>query len=357
MTVWTKRDAMRCLFGGAAAIAMSLSMMGWANPTAAEDDRFRGLLEPMTAEKPYRIGVTLVHLQDDFWKGIAYGIVEEAKASGVEVARVTVAGAYGNVREQFSQLETLKTLGVDVVALGAASFDGYEPMVRSLSAAGIAVAAAGIPVNSASIAFGVTQDDKDIGRALARAICEDNPNAKVVTLPGPSGAEWARLRFEGFREAARDCPGLQIVEGAVGGSLSIDYGLSQTSDLLLKHSDATHVYTPVIPLGMGAAQAARQLGRDAKVVSSAVVREAIPLIKEGRILATVSEPGILMGRVLVQYAIRRLEGKPLPNLTEGGVPYPYTLIPVSLITAENVDGYPFDLYELPPEDWSIEALQ
>lgn len=353
----TRRRAMRCMLGGAAAVALSVSMLGWGGSANAQEDRFRGLLEPIKAEEPYRIGVTLVHLQDDFWKGIAYGIVEEAKASGIEVARVGVAGAYGNVREQFSQLETLKTLGVDVVALGAASFDGYEPMVKSLSASGIPVAAAGIPVNSASIAFGVTQDDMDIGRSLARVVCEDNPNAKVVTLPGPSGAEWARLRFEGFREAAQECPGMQIVEGAVGGDLSIGYGMAQTSDLLLKHADATHVFTPVIPLGMGAAQATRQLGNDAKVVTSAVVREAIPLIKEGRILATVSEPGILMGRVLVQYAIRQLEGKPLPNMTEGGVPYPYTLIPVSLITAENVDSYPFELYELPPEDWSIEAFQ
>src|ERR1700736_6313421 len=93
----------------------------------AENDRLVGLVTPLAAQKPLKIGVTLVHLNDTFWKGVAYGIVDEAKRSNVQVVRVSVAGGYGNTREQFAQLNTLKTLGVNYVALGAASFDGYEP--------------------------------------------------------------------------------------------------------------------------------------------------------------------------------------------------------------------------------------
>ena len=56
----------------------------------AADDRLQGLIEPITASKPYRIGVTVVHLNDDFYKGIVYGIEDEAKRSGVEVVQVSV---------------------------------------------------------------------------------------------------------------------------------------------------------------------------------------------------------------------------------------------------------------------------
>lgn len=329
-----------------------------ASAAAAQEDRLQGLIEPIKAEKPYKIGVTLVHLNDDFWKGIAYGIQDEAKRSGVKVVQISVAGAYGNVREQFAQLNALKSLGVDIAVVGAASFNGYDPVFKEMQKAGIKIVAAGIPVNSPNVTFGVGQDDASIGVALAKEVCKAKPDSTVATIPGPAGAEWVRLRYVGFMDEAKKCPGLKTIPGAYGGDLGLAYGLSQASDLLLKHPEANFIYTPVISLGMGAAQAVKQLNRHTQVVSSAVVKEAIPMIKDGRILAVVSEPGIIMGRLIVQYAIREMEGKPMPNLhTDKSLPYPYVLTPPVLITPTNVDRHPFNIYEIPPQDWRIDAMQ
>lgn len=352
----TLRRSLKRLATAASAAVLGLSL-GTAHLAAEEFDRLRDLVEPVTAAKPFKIGVTLVHLQDDFWKGIAYGIADEAEKAGVEVVQISVAGAYGNVREQFAQLETLKTLGVDVAVVGAAAFDGYNPILRSLKDAGIMVVAAGIPVNSEHVDFGVTQDDSAIGVSLAEVVCsaKGDGDALAVTIPGPAGAEWARLRHVGFVETAKGC-GVSVVEGTVGGSIGLEHGVSQGSDLLLKNPDADFVFTPVIPLGMGAVQAARQVGSEAKVVSSALVREAIPMIEDGRLVAVVSEPGIVMGRLIVQYAIRKLEGQEMPNLVTGGL-YPNVIVPNTLITPENAQTYPYDLWEIPPKSWSIEALQ
>jgi ribose transport system substrate-binding protein len=89
-----------------------------------------------------------------------------------------------------------------------------------------------------------------------------------------------------------------------------------------------------------------------------VVREAIPMLEQGRLTALVSEPGIIMGRLIVQYAVRKLDGKELPDMVQPqGAPYPYVLVPTDVITTENVATYPFEVYELPPRDWSIEAVQ
>jgi ribose transport system substrate-binding protein len=331
-----------------------------ASPAADAPDPLRHLVEPVAAAKPFRIGVTLVHLNDDFWKGIAYGVADEAKQAGAKVVQISVAGGYGNVPQQFAEIETLRTLGIDVLVLGPAAFDGYNPILKTLRDGGIKVVAAGIPVNSANVDFGVTQDDGAIGATLADAVCRakgDGP-ATVIAIPGPAGAEWARLRHVGFDERADRCAGLTLVEGAVGGALGLEHGLSEASDLLLKHPEARFVYTPEISLGMGAVQAARQLGIDARIVSSSVVRESIPLVRQGRILADESEPGILIGRLIVQYAIRVEAGMPTPHLEmSAGALYPTVVIPTTLITPENVDTYPFDLYEIPPKGWSIAAFQ
>jgi ABC-type sugar transport system substrate-binding protein len=336
----------------------ALAVAAFSGMAHAEEDRLQGFIEPIKAQKPYKIGVTLVHLNDDFWKAIAYGIQDEAKRSGVKVVQVSVAGAYGNVREQFAQLTALKSLGVDIAVLGAASFNGFDPMLKDLQKAGIKTVAVGIPVNSPSISFGVGQDDKSIGVALAEEVCKARPNARVVTIPGPAGSEWTRLRYVGFMEQAKKCPGLTVTDGAFGGNVGLQYGLSQASDLLLRYPDASFVYTPEISLGMGAAQAIRQLNKKAQVVSSSVVREAIPMIKDGRFLAVVSEPGIIMGRLVVQYAIRQMEGKPMPKLiSDKALPYPYVLTPPTVIRPGNVDQHPFHIFEIPPREWRIDALQ
>lgn len=342
----------------AATFAVAAAFLAPAHAADSSQDRLQGLIEPIKAEKPFKIGVTLVHLHDDFWKGIAFGIQDEARRSGVELVQVSVAGAYGNVREQFAQLSALKTLGVDYAVVGAASFNGYDPVFKELAAAGTKVLAVGIPVNSPTVTFGVGQDEVSIGKVLAQEICKKDPNATVLTIPGPAGAEWTRLRYVGFTEEAKNCKGLTVKPGAFGGNVGLSHGLSQASDLLLRNPEAKFIYTPEISIGMGAAQAVRQQRRDAQVVSSSVVREAIPMIKDGRFLGVVSEPGIIMGRLIVQYAIRDHEGKEMPRLNkDDALPYPYVLTPPVLITPENADTHPYDIYEIPPADWSIKALQ
>ncbi len=316
----------------------------------------------MTAAKPFKVGVTVVHLNDDFYKGIVYGIEDEAKRSNVQVVQVSVAGAYGNVREQFAQLEAFKTLGVNVAVLAPAAYDGFDPIIKSLKAAGIQVASVGIPVNSKNVDFGVLQDDSAIGKVLADAVCQSGPGQKTVaTVPGPAGAEWVRLRYVGFTEEAKKCPTpMTVLPGAFGGGLGLQEGLTQTSDLLLRAPDVNFVYTPEVSLGMGAAQAIRQQNRKAQVVTSSMVREAAPMVKDGRILAVVSEPGIIMGRLLVQYAIRAQAGQPLPSLippSDGGLGYPHYDVPSTLITKANVDSHPFEIYEIPPKDWKMPAVQ
>lgn len=345
------RWASICALSVAAALACA--------PAARAQDRLVGLVQPVKSDKPFKIGVAVVHLQDDFYKGIVYGIEDEAKQVGAQVVQVSVAGGYGNVREQFAQLEALKALKVDMVAFAAASFNGYDNALKALKDAGIKVVAVGIPVGSKHVDYGVLQDDQEIGRTLAKEICNTGKLGKVLTVPGPAGAEWARLRYVGFMDQARKCPGLEPIEGAFGGALGLQHGLTQTSDLLLRYPDAKYVYTPEISLGMGAAQAIRQQRKDVKVVSSSMVKEAIPMVKDGRFLAVVSEPGIIMGRLAVQFAARQFSGKPVSELkaADASSPYPYFNVPPELIKPANVDKHPYNIYEIPPENWKLPVVR
>lgn len=332
------------------------------SPAKAEEDRLIGLITPLKAEKPFKIGVTVVHLNDDFYKGIIYGITDEAKRSGVEVVQVSVAGAYGNVREQFAQLEALKSIGADVAVIAPAAYNGFDPIIKSLKAGGMKVASVGIPVNSKNIDFGVLQDDTNVGKVMADAVCKSAVTPKnVAMIPGPAGAEWVRLRYEGFRDEAKKCPTpFSITETGFGGDIGLQEGLTKASDLLLRNSAINFIYTPQITLGMGAVQAVRQQHSQASIVSSAMVPEAMPMLKDGRMLAVISEPGIIMGRLIVQYAIRSMAGKPLPDLAAAGTDglnYAHYNVPNMILDKTNVDTHSYETYEIPPATWHIPAVQ
>lgn len=327
-----------------------------ASPAEAVD-RLRGVVEPATAKKPYRIGIAVVQLADDYWKGMVYGLVDEAKQSKVEIVRVLAAGGYGKTSEQIAQLEALEALKVDAIILGAADFDGYDQVVKRLTDKGIRVIAAGVPVNSKLVSLGVTMDEIEIGKTIASYICKQDPKAEVITLPGPKGPAWNKLRFDGVQAGAKDCPGMKLVGNTFAGDITIEDGQAQASDMMIKYPEAKYIYAAAGGLGTGAGLATkRRTNQETKVVTSAVTAKTVDLIKEGHISMVVSEPGILIGRSLVQYTIRLLNGDPMPNLKKGApIPYPQFLIPMFELTADKLPSYNLSSYDQPPAGWQPPA--
>jgi ribose transport system substrate-binding protein len=342
----------------AAATLLVVAGLASAGASAADADRLRGAVEPVVAKKPYRIGVTVVHFVDDYWKGIAYGLTEESKEANVQIVRLLGAGGYGKVAEQIAQIETLSALNLDAVILGATSFNGYDRAIQRLTDKGVKVIAAGVPVNSKLVSLGVTMDEIAIGKTIAGFVCKQKADAKVATIPGPNGPAWNKLRFDGVQAGAKDCPGMQLLGNTFQGDTKIEDGEAQASDLLVKYPDANYIYAAAANLGTGAALAAKRMNRPAQVVTATVTAKTVDLMKEGRIAMVVSEPGILIGRSLIQYTTRLLNGDPLPNLVEGGpIPYKQFLVPLYELTPQNIGAYDLTKFDQPPAGWQVPNVQ
>lgn len=353
----------RAAYGGAMVLAVGI---GAAALTAKADDdasRFLGTVDKVVHDDgtPIRYGVTLVHLQDDYWKGMAYGIVDEVEKSGGKVVQVSIAGKYGNVTEQFAQIDAMLTKGIDVLVIGAASYDGYDTILAKAKAAGVKIVAAGTAVNSKIPDWGVLFSDFEIGKKMGALLCEKKPADKfqIIGLPGPAGAEWSKLRVDGLKEAVAECPGAELELAPVGGEISIGYALSQTSDMMTKYPDASFVWTPTMGLGMGAVQAIKQRNSNMKVVGSTIMRGVFEPLEDGTLLAVNAEPSILVGRLIVQYAIRQKLGMDTPLIKPAGTDthYPLVTMPTEFLTKANYKSYPWEQTDVPPADWSIEAFQ
>ena len=189
----------------AASIMLTAAFGMMASATVRAQDRLLGMVEPVKAKKPYRIALSSADMNSDFFLALAYGVVDEAQQAGVQVVRILSAGGYGKVAEQVAQLEELNALKPDAVILVAAAFDGFDKVVDRLVENGIKVVAVGTPISSKKVSLVAMQNEGGIGGMEADYICKQKPGAKVVTLPGPAGSEWNKLRFEGFKAAAAKC--------------------------------------------------------------------------------------------------------------------------------------------------------
>lgn len=348
--------ASRFVAGVFAAILAATTLGITGSGAVLAQDRLLGMVEPVKAKKPYRIAYASADMNADFFLALAYGVLDEAQRSGVQVVRVLSAGGYGKVAEQIAQLEELNTLKLDAVILVSTAFDGFDKVVDRLVANGTKVVMVGTPISSPKVSLAVMQNEPAIGKMEADFICKEKPGATVVTLPGPPGSEWNKLRFEGFKAAAEQCK-LNLVGNTYAGNISIDDGQRQAGDWLLKNPNADYIYAVAGIFAVGAAQQAKRMNSHAKVVTGNITRRTPDLLKDGSMAMVVSEPAIVFGRAGVQYTIRVLNGDPMPKLVPGIMPYPVALVPNHEVTAATLGQYNLSEYDLQPEGWKPPQLQ
>jgi ribose transport system substrate-binding protein len=353
-TNWPERVGRTLLTASALAILSATTL----HPLSAAEgtDRFGGMSAPEMAKKPYKIAYAAVQMNEDFYLGMAWGIFDETKREGAQLVRITNAGGYGKTAAQIGQLEELRALGVDAVLIVGASFNGFDKVVERLNQAGIKVVSIASPIGAPLTTAGITQDEKALGATIANYVCTKDPKGTVLTLPGPAGTEWNKERFEGFKEKATSC-GLKMVGNTFKGNISIEDGQAQAADELLKYPDVKYVYAVAGAFAVGVGQQIKRSHGTAKVVTGTIDERTIELVKQGVVELVVSEPSVLFGRAAVQYAVRSLNGDPLPNTVKGVLPYPAVFVPNKPVTADNVASYNLYDYDLPPKGWTPPSLK
>ena len=154
------------------------------------------------AKKPWRICASYPHLKDSYWLSVNYGMVVQAQKAGVKL-RIVEAGGYPNLERQKAQI-TECAKNADAVIVGAVSFDGLTPLVKSLSAHMPVIAAVNDIANDGIAAkSGVSWVSMGaaIGNYFAALHPKGSPPVEVAWFPGPKGAGWVKFVEEGFRPA------------------------------------------------------------------------------------------------------------------------------------------------------------
>jgi ribose transport system substrate-binding protein len=278
------------------------------------------------------VGLTVGDLGNPFFVQIAHGAEAKAQQINGKVKFTALSSNY-DVNTQTNQIDNFISSNVNLILLGAADSKGIAPAVLRAKQAGVTVVAVDVGAEGGVDAT-VTSNNKQAGTKDGAYLAERlKGKGQIVIVNGPPVTA-VTDRVDGFLEEIKKHPDLKIISQDQNAGGSRDGGLRVMSDLLTAFPKIDAVFAINDPTAIGCDLAAKQAQRkEFFIVGVDGSPDIVPFLKDSGslIAATAAQDPYLMAQEAVKIGYDIMQGKkPKEELT---------LIPVGLITKENVDRY------------------
>jgi ribose transport system substrate-binding protein len=268
------------------------------------------------------VALTVGDLGNPFFVQIAHGAETKAKQINGKVKFSALSSSY-DVNTQTNQIDNFISSNVNLILLGAADSKGIAPAIMRAKQAGVTVVAVDVGADGGVDAT-VTSNNKQAGTKDGVYVAERlKGKGQIVIVNGPPVTA-VTDRVAGFVEEISKHPDLKIVSQDQNAGGSRDGGLRVMSDLLTAFKKIDAVFAINDPTAIGC---------DFFIVGVDGSPDIVPFLKDpaSLIAATAAQDPYLMAEEAVKIGDEIIRGKkPKEELT---------LIPVGLITKENVDRY------------------
>ena len=286
------------------------------------------------AAQPLRsVAITVGDLGNPFFVQIAKGAEAKARELGGAGVKVTAVSSGYDLNQQTNQMEDFIAAKVDLIVLNAADTKGIAPAVRKARAAGIVVVAVDVAAEGGVNAT-VMSDNVQAGRLAAEFLVRRlGGKGEVVIVNGPPVSAVAD-RVAGAEAVFKANPGIRVLSRDQNAGGNRQGGMNVMTDLLTAHPKVGAVFAINDPSGLGAALALGQARRDDVVVAAVDgAPDAEKALQDARsaFAATAAQDPFTMAGKAVEVGFSILQGRPAPSER--------VLVPVSLVTRENISGY------------------
>lgn len=277
------------------------------------------------------IGVSLLTLENPFFKEMGDAMVDEGKKAGYDV--VITAGEKDPARQR-DQVNDFIVKKVSAIVLCPCDSRSVGTAIQAANKANIPVFTAdiGCEDKSAKVVSHVATDNYEGGKLAAKAMIEAlGGKGKVAIIDHPE-VESGKLRTKGFREVIAGAKGIQIVAQLPGGGAR-DLSLKTAQDVLQKNPDVNGIFAINDPSALGVVAALESAGKmgQVKIIGFDGQKEAKQAIKEGKIYADSIQFPDKIGRLTIQAIGKYMAGEKVP---------PQTLIPTALYKQADAEKDP-----------------
>jgi ribose transport system substrate-binding protein len=309
----TVREIAVCLLG-------AILMLGGAGTGQAQQTK-----------KPV-IGLVMKSLANEFFKDMEEGAVKHVQERGDLTLIPVGMHSETDIDTQISAIENFITQKVDAIVVAPADSRALVPPLARAIKAGIIVINIDVALDEAAkkqagvdLAF-VGPDNragaKMSGDVLAKAL---GSGGKVVIIEGNPGADNAQQRKRGFDDSVKEGK-LDLVDSRTA-HWETEEANSVFSNILTAHPDVQGVMAANDSMALGVVKAIDASGKSSKikVVGFDNIAAVQPLLKDGKLIATIDQFGSQMAANGIDYAMKALKGEKL----EGWIKTPIKLVTAS----------------------------
>lgn len=285
---------------------------------------------PVTSfAKDLQIGVSMALFDDNFLTIVRNSINNEMKAENV---KGQVEDAKGDVAQQLQQVQNFIGQGVDAIIVNPVDTNAVKPIVDLTTKAGIPL----VFVNrkpattlTGKMAF-VGSDSELAGRLQMEALAKRmNYKGNVAILLGDLANEATRERTKGVEAIVAKYPGLKVVQKQTAKFTRND-AVDVTSNWLTAGDDIQAIASNNDEMAIGALQALGKNPNNILVAGVDGTPDALQMIKNGNMVASVFQDAKGQGEGAVQTAVKLVKGEKVQPIVD---------IPFQLITKENYEKF------------------
>jgi ribose transport system substrate-binding protein len=267
----------------------------------------------------------------NYYIAIGEGIKKAADAAGVETFMLAPQSG-SDINGQMGMIQDVMTKNVSAIILSTHDEAAAAPLVKQAIEKGIAV----VIVNSDIANFptpitGVVGYSQRKGTAkLGEYFLAKNSGkgAKVGIIEGLPGYH-STERVGGFLDAVKDKPGIEV-KASIAGGWNVEGGNTAAMDLLQANPDVDTLFAANDYMIMGAALAAKALGRTVTLLGNDGDSAALEQIRDGIITATVNTTPTVMGEIAFQVTMDAINGKFAGGFVE---------TPTTIVDKDNVKDF------------------
>lgn len=287
------------------------------------------LLPAVCLAKDLQIGVSMALFDDNFLTIVRTSMQKEMQK---EQVKGQIEDAKGDVAQQLQQVQNFIGQGVDAIIVNPVDTNAVKPIMDQATKAGIPL----IFVNrrpaaelTGKMAY-VGSDSELAGRLQMEALAKDlNYKGNVGILLGDLANESTRERTKGVKTVVAKYPGLKITQQQTAKFTRND-AVDVVSNWLTAGDDIQAIASNNDEMAIGALQALGKNDAHIRVAGVDGTPDALQMIKNGKMVATVFQDAKGQGEGAVQTAVKLAKGENVQKLVD---------IPFQLITKENMTKF------------------
>lgn len=297
------------------------------SPESQEDSDSGTETAQSARERKIVVGVSQCHMNTPYRVALKKEIEDILAANNLDWELIFTDGQ-NNPAKQTNDVEDMIAKKVDIIIMSPTQAQPLAPVAKKVLDAGIPLILLDRTISTEDYTTFVGGDNKMIGEISAEYFAEKlEGKGKLVLLQGTLGASATLDREKGFKDTIAKYPDMEIIV-----DLSADYkrdlGMTTMEDILQSNKDIQAVFSMSDNMALGAIQAIEAAGRTGEMmlIGADGQKEAFDKIIDGTLTGSVLYP--TGAEKAIEMAVEILDGKTVEKIN---------LIPVTLVTAENVE--------------------